>query len=237
MSAFSREALLLGQDAVSSLSRRHVAVFGLGGVGGYAAEALARAGIGTLTLVDEDTFSESNINRQCGALMSTVGLGKARVMAERITDINPSANVIPMAMRYSAETRALFDFASWDYILDAIDLVSCKLDLIQTAIAAGIPIISALGTGNRLDPTRFRVTDISKTRNCPLARVIRKELRARGIERHRVVFSDEDSIKTHSDETPPPGRRSIPGSVSWVPGAAGFVLAGAVVTDLISSAK
>ena len=225
--------MLLGEDAVALLAQKHVAVFGLGGVGGSAAEALARAGVGTLTLVDEDVYSESNINRQAGAATSTIGRGKAEVTAERARDINPAVRAIPVARRYSAETRDTFAFDEFDYILDAIDIVSCKLDLIQTALSHGVPIISSLGTGNKLDPSQLRVTDISKTENCPLARVMRKELRYRGINHLKVVFSPEEPIKPEGGEEPPPGRRSVPGSVSWVPPAAGLMAAGAVVLDLI----
>lgn len=231
---FSREALLLGDEAVAKLAEKHVAVFGLGGVGGSAAEALARAGIGMLTLVDNDDFSESNINRQAGAATSTLGRSKAEVMAERARDINPDIIAIPVKVKYSAETRSQFEFDKYDYILDAIDLVSCKLDLIETALSHNIPIISSLGTGNKLDGSQLRVTDISKTENCPLARVMRKELRYRGINHLKVVFSPEEPIKTVSDEEPPPGRRSIPGSVSWLPPAAGLMAAGAVVMDLVN---
>ncbi len=230
---FSREALLLGEDAVELLAARHVAVFGPGGVGGSAAEALARAGVGTLTLVDNDEFSESNVNRQAGAATSTLGRSKAEVMAERARDINPDIKAYPVTVKYSAETRDSFRFDEYDYILDAIDLVSCKLDLIETALSRGVPIISSLGTGNKLDASQLRVTDISKTENCPLARVMRKALRYRGINHLKVVFSAEEPIKTVTDEEPPPGRRSIPGSVSWVPPAAGLMAAGAVVLDLI----
>ena len=230
---FSREAMLLGEDAVELLAKKHVAVFGLGGVGGSAAEALARAGVGTLTLVDEDVYSESNINRQAGAATSTVGQSKAEVEAARARDINPDIRAIPVMRKYSAETRDSFAFDEFDYILDAIDLVSCKLDLIQTALSRGVPIISSLGTGNKLDPSQLRVTDISKTENCPLARVMRKELRYRGINHLKVVFSPEEPIKPDGGEEPPPGRRSVPGSVSWVPPAAGLMAAGAVVLDLI----
>ena len=231
---FSREAMLLGGDAVELLAKKHVAVFGLGGVGGAAAEALARAGVGTLTLVDEDVYSESNINRQAGAATSTVGQSKAEVEAARARDINPDIRAIPVMRKYSAETRDSFAFDEFDYILDAIDLVSCKLDLIQTALSRGVPIISSLGTGNKLDPSQLRVTDISKTENYPLARVMRKELRYRGINHLKVVFSPEEPIKPEGGEEPPPGRRSVPGSVSWVPPAAGLMAAGAVVLDLIN---
>lgn len=229
---FTRTAMLLGDNTLERLSRCHIAVFGLGGVGSFVAEALARSGVGELTLVDNDTISDSNINRQLFALHSTIGMPKCECAAQRISDINPNAVLHPRFEHYSAETRESFFSAQFDYIIDAIDLVSCKLDLIETALKYKIPIISALGTGNKLDSSRFTVTDISKTINCPLARVMRRELKARGIAHHKVVYSPELAIHTVTDELPPPGRRSIPGSVAWVPGTAGLMLAGAVITEL-----
>lgn len=215
------------------LSKAHVAVFGIGGVGGYCAEALVRAGIGEITLVDHDIITESNINRQAGALHSTIGRPKAEVMAERILDITPQIKVHPRCEYYSADTReAFFPSPGYEYIIDAIDLVSCKLDLIEAAIERGIPIISSMGTGNKLDPKRFEITDIAKTKMCPLARVMRKELRSRGINHHKVLYSTETPKNPLSLEEPPPGRRSIPGSVSWVPACAGMMLAGEVVLEL-----
>ena len=233
--AFLRNEMLLGAPALERLAGSHVCVVGLGGVGGHAAEALARSGVGELTLVDQDTVGLSNLNRQAQALHSTLGREKTAAMAERILDINPRCTVHPVAARYEAERREDFFSIPYDYVVDAIDLVSCKLDLIQTAMERNIPIISALGTGNKLDPTQLRVTDISKTEGCPLARVVRRELRARGILHHRVVFSPEPPL-TPADcgEAPPPGRRSIPGSVPWVPAAAGLLLAREVVLDLLS---
>lgn len=235
MQRFIREEMLLGKQAMERLAQAHVAVFGIGGVGSYAAEALARAGVGRLTFIDNDTVGESNINRQLIALTSTLGRPKAEVMAERSRDINPNAQVRAIVGLYSAETREEFFTERYDYIIDAIDLVSCKLDLIQTAMERGVPIISSLGTGNKLDPTKFEITDISKTKNCPLARVMRKELRSRGIEHHKVLYSPEEPLKPAELETPPPGRRSIPGSVSWVPSCAGLMLAGEAVKDLIEN--
>lgn len=235
MQRFIREEMLLGKQAMERLAQAHVAVFGIGGVGSYAAEALARAGVGRLTFIDNDTVGESNINRQLIALTSTLGRPKAEVMAERARDINPNAGVRAIVGLYSAETREEFFAERYDYIIDAIDLVSCKLDLIQTAMERGVPIISSLGTGNKLDPTKFEITDISKTKNCPLARVMRKELRSRGIEHHKVLYSPEEPLKPAELETPPPGRRSIPGSVSWVPSCAGLMLAGEAVKELIEN--
>ena len=231
---FLRTAMIPGPEAVERLSRCHVAVFGLGGVGSFAVEALARAGVGRLTLVDQDVISPSNINRQLFALHSTVGRPKAEVAAERCRDVNPAILVRPVRATYDAAHRDDFFRAPYDYIVDAIDLVSCKLDLIQQAKARDIPILSALGTGNKLDPSALQIADISRTFGCPLARVMRKELRARGISHLKVVFSPEEAQPTLQLEAPPPGRRSVPASVSWVPSAAGLMMAGAVVRDLIA---
>ena len=231
---FLRTEMILGPDALSRLQRSHVAVFGLGGVGSYAVEALARSGVGELTLVDQDTLSLSNVNRQLFALHSTVGRPKAEVAAERCRDINPDIVVHPMQATYDAAHREDFFTAHYDYIVDAIDLVSCKLDLIQQAMERSIPILSALGTGNKLDPSLLQITDIAKTSGCPLARVMRKELRARGIQHLKVVFSPEQAAETIQLEAPPPGRRSVPASVAWVPSVAGLMMAGAVVQDLIA---
>ncbi len=229
---YRRTAMLLGDAAVEKLHRSHVAVFGLGGVGSYAAEALCRAGVGELTLVDSDTVSLSNLNRQLYALHSTVGKPKAEVAAARCLDIDPTVTVHPIVGVYDAAHQEEF-FADYDYIVDAIDLVSCKLDLIQQAIRRNIPILSALGTGNKLDPSLLQITDISKTSGCPLARVMRKELRQRDIHHLKVCFSPEEAHEITQPEAPPPGRRSVPASVSWVPSAAGLLMAGAVVQDLI----
>lgn len=231
---FLRTEMVLGERAMKRLADSHVAVFGLGGVGSWAVEALARSGIGALTLVDHDDIGLTNLNRQLGALHSTLGQPKAAVLAARVRDINPDCRVTSLVARYEAESRECFFRVHYDYVLDAIDLVSCKLDLIQTALAREIPILSALGTGNKLDPTQFRITDISKTEGCPLARVIRRELRHRGIEHHRVVWSPELPAQTdQSSEVPPPGRRSVPASVAWVPSCAGLMMAGDVVRTLV----
>ncbi len=230
---FLRTEMILGPEALEILRHSHVAVFGLGGVGSYAVEALARSGVGELTLVDQDVVSASNINRQLFALHSTVGRPKAEVAAQRCRDINPEIAVHPVAATYDAAHREDFFRVRYDYIVDAIDLVSCKLDLIGQAQARGIPILSALGTGNKLDPSLLQITDISKTSGCPLARVMRKELRARGIHHLKVVFSPEEAAPTQQLESPPPGRRSVPASVAWVPSAAGLMMAGAVVRDLV----
>lgn len=232
--AFLRTEMLLGTPAMEKLSHSHVAVMGLGGVGSWCAEALARSGVGTLTLVDCDTVSVSNLNRQLEATRDTVGMAKSRAMAERIAQIAPACDLRPMDFRYAPEDRERFFSAGpFDYIVDAIDVVSCKLDLIETALGRGVPIVSALGTGNKLDPTKFRITDLSKTEMCPLARVIRRELRGRGVEHHRVLWSPEEPLTPEDREAPPPGRRSVPGSVAWVPSCAGLMLAGDVVLSLI----
>lgn len=229
---FIRTQMILGEEAIDKLAASHVIVFGLGGVGSYAAEILARAGVGELTLVDQDTISMSNINRQLYALHSTVGQPKAQVAAARCLDINPALRVHPVCATYDAAHREEFFVARYDYIVDAIDLVSCKLDLIEQAQQRDIPIISALGTGNKLEPQLLTITDISKTSGCPLARVMRKELRARGIRHLKVVFSPEEAHKTLQPEVPPPGRRSVPASVPWVPSYAGILLASGVIADL-----
>ena len=228
-----RTQMLLGRTAMERLRASHVAVLGLGGVGGWCAEALCRSGVGELTLIDQDTVSVSNINRQCAALRSTVGMEKARATALRLRDIAPDCVLHPLCTRYEADRREEFFAGHYDYIVDAIDLVSCKLDLIETAHARGIPIISALGTGNKRDAQQLRIADISQTEGCPLARVVRKELRKRGIPHHKVVFSPELARSAEDgDEAPPPGRRSIPASAMWVPAAAGLLLAQAVILEL-----
>ena len=233
---FSRMGLLLGEEALSRLENARVAVFGLGGVGGYTVEALARGGIGRLDLIDSDTVSLSNRNRQILATRSTLGLPKVEAAKRRVLDINEEARVITWEVFFSKDTAAMFDFSQYDYIVDAIDTVTAKLLLIQLATEAGTPIISCMGTGNKLDPTAFRVTDISKTTMCPLARVMRKELGKRGIKHLKVVYSQEEAMTPHGaeEEMAALGKRQIPGSVSFVPGAAGLILAGEVIKDLIS---
>ena len=220
-----RTEMLLGAAAMGRLARAHVAVFGLGGVGSWCAEALARCGVGALTLIDEDTVAESNLNRQIEALSSTIGESKAEAMARRVLDIASGCRVTARAERYEAARRGAFFPAPWDYIADCIDLVACKLDLIEAARAGGIPIISALGTGTKLDLSRLRIADVYETDVCPLARVMRRELRRRGVERLTVVFSDEPPTEPSQPEAPPPGRRSVPGSAGWVPAAAGLLMA------------
>ena len=241
--AFSRTAMLLGEDGVAALQTKHVAVFGLGGVGSFCAEALARAGVGALTLVDDDTVAESNLNRQLVALRSTLGQPKAQVMAGRIGDINPQCRLTVLVQRYTPETREAFFAQPLDFVADCIDSVACKTDLIATAISREIPILSAMGTGNKLDPSLLKIADISVTHGCPLARVMRKELRKRGIEHLKVVWSPEEPrspLRPMEAEVPAgtdtrPGttaRRDTPGSLPFVPAAAGLAAASAVVREL-----
>ena len=228
---FSRTALLLGQEGVEKLKKARVAVFGVGGVGGYVVEALARSGVGTLDLIDNDTVSLSNINRQIIALHSTVGRLKTEVAAERAKDINPDVTVYKHNVFYLPETAAQFDFSKYDYVVDAIDTVSGKIALIEQAKKANVPIISAMGAGNKMDATAFRVADVSKTSVCPLARVMRRELKKRGIEHLKVVYSEEEPLpaKTVDEETGKP----IPASVAFIPSVAGLIIAGEVIKDLI----
>ena len=229
-----RTAMLLGEDAIERLQNARVAVFGLGGVGGYTVEALARAGIGALDLIDNDDVSLSNINRQILATHSTVGLPKVEAAKRRVLDINPDAKITCHQVFYNAETAPQFDFTQYDYIVDAIDTVTGKLALVEQAVAAGTPIICCMGTGNKLDPTRFEVSDISKTTMCPLARVMRKELGKRGIKHLKVVYSKEEAMTPvgWEEEAAAIGKRQIPGSISFVPGAAGLILAGEVIKDI-----
>ena len=232
---FSRTAILLGQEAVEKLKNARVAVFGIGGVGGYTVEALARCGVGQLDLIDSDTVSISNINRQILATHSTVGKLKVDAAKARIADINPDCTVRTFPIFYLPETAEQFDFRQYDYIVDAIDTVTGKLQLVERAVAAGTPIICSMGTGNKLDPAAFMVSDISKTSMCPLARIMRKELKKRGISHLKVVYSQEEALTPDVDpeELARTGKRQIPGSVAFVPGAAGLILAGEVVKDLI----
>ena len=232
----SRTEALLGIDAVEKLKQATVAVFGIGGVGGYVAEALARSGVGHLELVDHDTVSVSNINRQIVALHSTVGKYKVDVMKERVLDINPEIEVVGHKCFYLPETAAQFDFTKYDYVVDCIDTVTGKLQLIEAAKAAGVPVISSMGAGNKLDPTAFEVADISKTSVCPLAKVMRRELKKRNIKNVKVGYSKEEPVeaKIALDEAELQGstRRSVPASCAFVPSVAGLILAGEVVKDL-----
>lgn len=231
---FLRTEMLLGSEALTRLQSARVAVFGLGGVGGYVVEALARSGVGSLDLIDSDTVSVSNLNRQILATYSTVGMLKVDAARNRVLDINPACNVKTWPVFYTPDTADSFDFTQYDYIVDAIDTVTGKLALVERAKAAGTPIICCMGTGNKLDASAFQVADISKTTMCPLARVMRKELTKRGIRHLKVVYSQEEALTPTGweEEAAALGKRQIPGSVAFVPGAAGLLLAGEVVRDL-----
>lgn len=234
MKRFCRAELVLGREAMERLERASVAVFGIGGVGSYAAEALARSGIGRLMLVDDDTIAESNINRQLIALSSTVGRQKALVMKERAMDINPAIKVDARPMRFDQSTADQFDFSGYDYIIDAIDSVTSKILLVSCAKEAGVPVICSMGTGNKLHVDTFRIDDISNTSVCPLARVMRRELKKRGIEGVKVLYSVEPVItpREETDEELLPGKHRITGSVSFVPSVAGLMLAGEVIRHI-----
>lgn len=227
----SRTEMLIGKDAVLRLKKAKVIVFGVGGVGGYALEAIARAGVGDITLVDSDKVSLSNINRQIIATHESVGKYKCDVMRERILSINPEACVTVHNLFFSDDTKSLFDFSSYDYVVDAIDSLGSKIELISLAKESGTRIISAMGAGNKLDPTKFEVSDISKTAVCPLAKAVRIALRKRGINHLKVVYSKEEPVtKNNIDEE---GKR-VPASISFVPSAMGLIIAGEVIKDLIS---
>ena len=235
--AFARTALLLGREGIERLQRARVAVFGIGGVGGYAAEALARSGVGHLDLVDSDRVSPTNLNRQIIALRSTIGRPKTEIMAERIRGICPETRVTVHNCFYLPETAGAFDFTLYDYVVDAVDTVAAKLTLILESRRCRTPVISAMGAGNHLDPTRLRVSDLSETVNCPLARIMRKELRRRGVEHLRVAWTDEEALvpdlsAVDSAETPAPGRRTVPGSAIFVPAAMGLAMASEVVRNI-----
>ena len=225
----SRTAMLIGEEGVARLQGAHVAVFGVGGVGGYVVEALARAGVGTLSLFDADTVSESNLNRQIIALRSTVGLPKVKAAAARIRDIDPAITVHTHEVFYLPENADAFDLSQYDFVVDAIDTVSAKMELIRRTRAAGVPIICSMGTGNKLDPTAFRVANIEKTDTCPLARTIRNLCKKEGIKGVRVVYSAEQPLGgTLADGH----GRHAPGSISFVPAAAGLCIAGEVIRAL-----
>lgn len=249
---FCRTEILLGKPAMLALAAARVAIFGIGGVGGFAAEAIARAGVGAIDVFDDDKVCLTNINRQLIALHSTVGQKKVEVMKARILDIHPRCRVNAFECFYATENADDYDLGVYDYIIDAIDTVSSKLVLIERAYAAGVPIISCMGAGNKLDPTRLEVADVYETSVCPLARVMRKELKARGIPALKVVYSREEAIKPAEDsavsceangDCPPDSKRNraalrqVPGSVSFVPPVAGFILAGEAVKEIIAKAE
>lgn len=225
---FERTEMLIGEKAVEKLKKSRVAVFGIGGVGGHIAEALVRAGIGEIDVIDRDVVSMSNINRQIIALNSTVGLPKTEVFKERALDINPDVKVNCHNVFFMPDTSDMFDFSKYDYVADAIDTVTGKIEIIMKAQKAGVKVISSMGTGNKLDPTLFEVTDIYKTSVCPLARVMRRELKNRGVKHLKVVYSKEEAIKTNITEN----GKSVPGSISFVPSVAGLIIAGEIIKDL-----
>ncbi len=244
---FSRTELLIGKEGIARLQNAKVAVFGVGGVGGYAVEALVRSGVGSFVLVDDDRICLTNLNRQIIATRKTIGKYKVDVMKERILDINPKAHVETYQCFFLPENAQDFDFSQYSYVIDAVDTVTAKLEIITRAQQEGVPVISCMGAGNKLDPTQFQVADIYETTICPLARVMRRECRKRGIEHLKVVYSTEKAIRPLEDAdiscrtncVCPPGtarkcteRRDIPGSVSFVPSVAGLILAGEVIRDL-----
>lgn len=233
LNQFSRTELLLGQENMAKLKNARVAIFGVGGVGGYVVEALARSGVGTLDIIDNDTVSITNINRQIIATTKTVGQPKVDVAKERILDINPDAVVNAYNTFYLPETKDLFDFSNYDYVVDAIDTVTGKIQLVMQANEAKVPIISSMGAGNKLNPAMFEVADIYKTSVCPLAKVMRRELKNRGIKKLKVVYSKEEPIKpAESDEVS--GKRNTPGSTAFVPSVVGLIIASEVVKDIIN---
>lgn len=232
---FTRTALLLGEEGVARLQNARVAIFGIGGVGGFTAEALARAGVGSFLLVDNDEVSVSNINRQIIATWDSVGQKKTKVMEARIKSINPKAQVRTKECFFLPENADEIDFSEYDYVVDAVDTVSAKLEIIVRSQAAGVPVISCMGAGNKLDPAKFTVTDIYKTSVCPLARVMRRELKKRGIESCKVVYSTEEAKKPMTEllsDEERASRREVPGSLSFVPSVAGLIAAGEVVKDI-----
>lgn len=237
MDPWSRMVLLIGEEGLQKLQQSTVAVFGLGGVGAYAAEALVRAGVGRMVLVDHDVISVTNINRQLLALQDTIGRPKTEVMAERLQKINPALLLTVHQAFYGADTRALLLDDAYDYVIDAVDTVTAKLDLIKTCLVRNIAVISSMGTANKIDATQLQVGDISQTKICPLAKIMRKELRKAGIVKGvKVVYSLESPIRTSLEDAEelPLGRRSLPGSISFVPGTAGLFLASTVVNDLLA---
>ena len=226
---FARTEMLLGRPAMEALAGAHVAVFGIGGVGGHICEALARSGVGSFDLIDADRVSLTNLNRQIIATHATLGRPKVQVMQERILEINPQAQVRVWDRFFLSENAGEFPFDTYDYVADAVDTVSAKLALAENCARAGVPLISAMGAGNKLDPTAFRVSDIYETKNDPLARVMRRELRKRGIERLKVVWSEETPIR--------PENGSVPGSTAFVPSVAGLIMAGEIVKDLTANVR
>ena len=246
---FSRTELLVGTEGMEKLAKARVAVFGIGGVGGYVVEALARSGVGEFDLIDNDTVSLSNLNRQIIATLDSVGRHKVDMMKERILSINPEAVVHVYKCFYLPETAGEFDFSQYDYVVDAVDTVTAKIDVILQAQKCGVPVMSSMGAGNKMDPTKFQVADVYKTSVCPLAKVMRRELKKRGVKKLKVVYSTEEALKpsgTAQDsherngglgEEMPAGKRAIPGSIAFVPSVAGLIIAGEVIKDLLASNK
>ncbi|MBQ8726055.1 MAG: tRNA threonylcarbamoyladenosine dehydratase [Clostridia bacterium] len=235
MEKFSRTALLLGKDSLEKLNSCKVIVFGVGGVGGYVVEGLARSGVGQIDVVDDDDVSLSNINRQIIATVDTVGKAKVDVIKRRILSINPNATVNAYKTFFTQQNADQFDLSAYDYVVDAIDTVTGKIELCVRAQRASVPIISSMGAGNKLDPTAFEVTDVYKTSVCPLAKVMRRELKERGVKKLKVVYSKEEPIKITDAQgvAIPDGKRQIPGSVAFVPSVVGLIIAGEVIKDLI----
>lgn len=225
-----RTKMLIGEDGISNLQKSHVIIFGVGGVGGYVAEGLARAGIGNFTLVDKDVISESNINRQIIALTSTVGMSKTRAMKERILLINPLANVIVKDQFFLPENSDEYDFSQYSYVVDAVDTVTAKLEIIMKAKKVNVPVISAMGAGNKFDPSKFKIADVFDTKVCPLARVMRHECKKRGIEKLKVAYSEEEPVKTlvKDEET----GKAVPGSMIFAPASCGLLMASEIIKDL-----
>lgn len=236
---FDRTKRLLGAKAMNKLKNSHVAVFGIGGVGGHAADALVRSGIGEITIVDSDEVAESNINRQLIATAKTIGRKKVEVMKEHLLEINPEVKVHAFECFFLPETKEQFDFSKYDYVIDAVDTVTAKLSLVEECQKVNVPIVSSMGAGNKLDPTAFEVADIYKTSVCPLAKVMRKELKARGIKHLKVVYSKEIPLEPLEDEDFVSDeirqRRATPGSIAFVPSVAGLILAGEAVKDLANN--
>ena len=233
---FSRTELLFGEAAMDRLAQCRVAVFGIGGVGGYTAEALARSGIGEIDLIDSDTVSLTNLNRQIIALRSTIGKYKVDVMKERALDINPQAEIEARRCFFLPENQDSFDFSEYTYVVDAVDTVTAKLAIIEKAKKEGVPVISSMGAGNKLDPTRFRVADISETSVCPLAKVMRRELKKRNIRNVKVVYSQEEPVKSVAEGTGLPGvTKAVPGSTAFVPSVAGLIIAGEIIKEIAGS--
>lgn len=230
---FSREELLIGKEAIEILKNSRVAVFGVGGVGGFVVEVLARCGVGTIDVIDNDVVDQSNINRQIIATADTIGQEKVNVVEQRIKSINPNAVVNKHCCFFLPETAKDFDFTRFDYVVDAIDTVSGKIEIILQAKKAGVPVISCMGAGNKLDPTAFVVTDIYKTSVCPLARVMRQKLKKLGVQDLKVVYSTEKAMKPNYPPDMPPQRKAAPGSVAFVPSVAGIIAGGEVIKDLI----